>query len=301
MPDPTLAELLSPATLARIDNYSFIARTAVEGFISGMHRSLYHGFGSEFFQYRSYVPGDDLKYVDWKVLARSDRFYSKVFQEETNMNCCLILDASASMGYQGRRAACTKLRYAAMAAACLAYLAARQGDNVGFYAYNRELVSHVPPGRRTGGLPRILTELQRLQPQGTAAHEPVMSHLAENFRRRGVVVLLSDLHEAENALPALLRRFRFAHHECVVFQILDPDEIDLAFGRTTRFVDSETDAEITTYPPLAKQHYLTAMSAFLDKVRLGCLELEADYLLTSTADNLGNMLAAYLHRRKGLA
>jgi hypothetical protein len=115
------------------------------------------------------------------------------------------------------------------------------------------------------------------------------------------VVLISDLHGAEDALPALLKRFRFARHECVVFQVLDPDELDLDLGRTTRFVDSESAAEITTYPPLAQTRYVTAMNAFLDKVRLDCLELEADYLLAATADNLGNMLAAYLHRRKGLA
>ena len=298
MPEPTIAELRSPATLARIDNYAFLARLAVEGFIAGLHRSLYHGFGSEFFQYRSYVPGDDPKYIDWKVYGRRDKFFTKVFQEETNMNCCIVLDASASMGYKGTRAPCTKLRYACMVAACLAYLTARQGDNIGFYAYNEELVSGVAPGHRTGGLQRVLTELYRVKPAGVARHGPLLSYLAENFRRRGVVVLLSDLLGATDGLQQVLKRFRFSHHECVVLQILDRDEIDFPFTRTTRFVDSETGAEITTAPQLVQQSFTRSMRDFTAQMRLVCLEQQVDYLEVCSSDNLGNILAAYLHRRE---
>ena len=300
MPEPTIAELLAPETLARIDNYSLIARVAVEGFISGLHRSLYHGFGSEFFQYRSYVPGDDLKYVDWKAYGRSDRFYTKVFQEETNMNCCIVLDASASMDYQGERAPCTKFKYACMIAACIAYLAARQGDKVGFYAYNEKLTSCITSGQRMGGLQRILTELHRLSPSGPAEHAGVLGGVAETLRRRGVVVFISDLLGAEDALPEILKRFRFAHHECIVFQTLDPDELDFDFSRTTRFVDSETRAEIVTAPELVRDSFTKAMDDFLEKVRLACLALQVDYLKVCTSDDLGNMLAAYLHRREAL-
>lgn len=300
MPSSTIAELLSPATLARIDNYALLARVAVEGFISGLHRSLYHGFGSEFFQYRDYAPGDDLKYVDWKVIARRDRFYTKVFQEETNMKCWLLLDASASMDYQGKRAPCSKLKYACMVAACLAYLASRQGDNVGLCAYSDELITCIPPGVRAGGLQRILTELHAIKPSGRANHETVLHYVAENFRRRGLVVVLSDLLDAEDALPPLLKRFRFAHHDCLVFQFLDQDELDFPFSRTTRFVDSESGQEIATSPQLIRQTYMASMDRSVEQMRLSCLEQQADFIRVSTSDDLGNMLAAFLHRRESM-
>ncbi len=297
MPDTAIAELLAPENLARIDSYSLLAKVAVEGFISGLHRSLYHGFGSEFFQYRAYSPGDDLKYVDWKALGRYDRFYTKVFQEETNMNCAVILDVSASMDYRGSRAACTKLRYASMAAACLTYLAARQGDNPGFFAYADGLVQAVRPGSRTGHLQRIMNELQRLRPGGKAAHDQVLGTLAESLTRRGLVVLISDFQEAEFDLPRILRHFRFKHHDCLVVQVLDPDEHDLPFTATTRFIDAETGAELVTFPQAFRSDYKKDMEAFLATVKKASLELQSDWLPAFTTDNLGVLLAAYLHRR----
>lgn len=300
MPETKLAELLSPETLARIDNYALLARLVVEGFISGLHRSLYHGFGSEFFQYRSYVPGDDLKYVDWKVYGRQDKFYTKVFQEETNMNCIVLLDASESMAYRGRRAACSKLQYGCMIAASLAYLASRQGDNVGLYAYGDRLMASVPPGRRTGGLQRVMTELQRLRPSGVADHESTLNLVGEKFRRRGLVVTISDMHGLEGSLARHIKRFRFAHHDCIVFQVLDDDELDLPFHRTTRFVDSETSAQTATAPDLIRAGYQHSVSEFVSAIREACLSERADYLLARTSDHLGNLLAAYLHRREAL-
>lgn len=301
MPDPHVAELLSPETLVRIDNYSLLARVVVEGFLSGLHRSLYQGFGSEFFQYRNYVPGDDLKYVDWKVYSRQDRFYTKVFQEETNLNCTLVLDASASMDYGGERSVCNKLRYAAMLTASLAYLAQRQGDSVGLYTYAEDLKAVLPPGRRVDGIRRVFTELQRLTSGGVADHGKALNIVAENMRRRGIVVLISDFHRAEDDLVKLIRRFRFAHHDCIVFQVLDRDELDLPFARTVCFVDSEHDDEITTAPELIRGGYESAMADFLERVKRACLSQQADYLLVPTSENLGNLLAAYLHRREALS
>ena len=301
MPETNVAELLAPETLARIDNYSLLARLVVEGFISGLHRSLYHGFGSEFFQYRSYVPGDDLKYVDWKVYGRQDKFYTKVFQEETNMNCCILLDASASMAYRGQAAACGKLRYGAMIAAALAYLASRQGDNVGLYAYSDRIVASMPPGRRAGGLQRLLIALQGLQAAGVADHESALNFAGENLRRRGMVVFISDMHGLEDgALARAIKRFRFAHHDCIVFQVLDADELDFPFQRTVRFVDSEDASRTVTAPELIRESYQDAMRGFTASIREACFAELADYLLARTTDNLGNLLAAYLHRREAL-
>jgi len=210
------------------------------------------------------------------------------------------LDSSASMAYAGDRAPCSKLRYASMVAACLAYLASRQGDNVGFYAYRDELCSAIKPGHRSGHVPRIMTELHRLTASGVAAHERAFQYLAENFRRRGLVVLISDFHEAEDDLRNGLQRFGFDRHECLVLQILDPDELDLPFGNTTRFVDSESREELITYPASVRDQYMQSMNAFLGTIRESCLEMASDYLLVSTADDLGRLLAAYLHRREAM-
>ncbi len=299
MPVTNIADLLAPETLARIDNYSFLARTAVEGFVSGLHRSLYHGYGSEFFQYRGYVPGDDLKHLDWKVYGRRDKFYTKLFQEETNLACCLVVDASASMGYRGTRAACSKLRYACMAAACLAYLARRQGDLVGLYAYREDLVCGLRPAQRTGQLEQLFVALARLEPAGTADLARAVSFVTEHLRRRSLVVLLSDFIGVEDRLPALLRQIRAAHHDCVVFQVLDPDEVDFPFREPAEFLDSESDRRVVTAPEQTRNAYLGRLHAFLDQVRLAALAQQTDYQLLPTQQSLGGVLAAYLHCREG--
>jgi uncharacterized protein (DUF58 family) len=300
MPSPSAAELLNPETLVRIDDYALLARVVVEGFLAGLHRSLYQGFGSEFFQYRNYVPGDDPKYVDWKVYGRLDRFYTKVFREETNLECTVVLDASASMGYQGGRSLCTKLRYGAMLAAALVYLARRQGDSVGFCAYADRVTAWVPPARHRDGAQRVFTELQRLTPHGKADHRTALQHVAESLRRRGLVVLISDFHDAEDDLAQWVRRWRCAHHDCIALQVLDRDELDLPFSRTLRFVDSEDGPEVTTAPDLIRSGYERAMRAFVDRVRDACLAHQVDYLMVPTSENVGKLLAAYLHRREAL-
>jgi len=301
MADSTSAELLSPDTLVRIDSYALLARVVVEGYLSGLHRSLYQGFGSEFFQYRNYVIGDDPKTIDWKVYGKRDRLYTKVYQEETNVNCTLVLDCSASMAYQGTRGACSKLRYAAMAAACLAYLSRRQGDRVGLCAYADDIVSWLPPTRHHDGGQRLFNALQGLQPGGQADHTRALRFVSERLSRRGLVVLLSDFHGLEDDLEALARRLRVAHHDGIAFQILDRDELDLPWSQTTRFVDSEDGHELTTAPALIRSGYQAAMDAFLEQIRGLCLSQQFDYLLLPSSDHLGNLLAAYLHRREALS
>lgn len=290
-------ELLSPSALAEIENYQLLAKVAVEGFIAGFHRSLQHGTGSEFLQYRNYVPGDDPKLVDWQLYARLDRLHTKVFQEETNMNCVIVLDASASMDYQGSRAPVSKLRYAAMLAACLTYLASRQSDNVGLYVFGERIQALVPPARRTGQLARIFGQLNALRANGSANLDSALPLVAEGLRDRGLVVLLSDFLSGESALAKRLRHLRFARHEVVAFHILDPDELDIPFERTTRFVDSESGDSLMTYPETFRDDYRQAVSAHCERIRLACEHAEADVQLTRSDAHLGNALAAYLHRR----
>ncbi|MBN2450591.1 MAG: VWA domain-containing protein, partial [Lentisphaeria bacterium] len=199
-----------------------------------------------------------------------------------------------------QRGQCTKLRYAAMVAACLAYLAQRQGDSVGLYAYSASLKACLPPQRRIDGIQRVFSELQRVGAEGTADHALALSFVADHLRRRGLVVLISDLQGAEDHLEQAIRRIRFAHHDCIVLQILDPDELELPFSRTVCFVDSETGQEITTAPELIAEGYRAAMRGFLERVRRICLSQQTDYLLVPSSENLGNLLAAYLHRREAL-
>jgi len=298
MPQSTsITELLSPSALADVDNYQLSAKVVVEGFMSGQHRSLFHGSGSEFVQYRDYTPGDDLKYVDWKVFGKRDRLYSKVFEEETNMDCTIVLDASASMNYQGKRSSVTKLRYGSMIAACLAYLAAKQGDNLGFYGYAEELLTVLPAARPASRLKRIFTALQALPGETAADHQQHLTYIAKSLKRRGMLILISDFLEVEQEVPELLKSFQFNGKETIVIQILDPDELDLPFDHTLRFEDSETGVHITTSPEAIRQDYQTAMQNSLTCMRDACHSIQADYLQVATSHSLGSVLAAYLHRR----
>ncbi|MDT8390038.1 MAG: DUF58 domain-containing protein [Lentisphaeria bacterium] len=293
----SLNDILSPAALADVDNYQLLAKVVVEGFMAGQHRSLFHGTGSEFVQYRDYSPGDELKYVDWKAFARRDRLYSKVFEEETNMDCAIILDTSASMGYQGARADCAKIRYAAMIAACLAYLASRQGDNIGFSAYAEELLYFFPADRPAKRLKHIFTALSGLSARGSAEHGKHLSFIAESMRKRGMVVVISDFLEAEHRVPDLLNAFRFKGKETIVIQVLDPDEVDFPFTGARRFQDSETHARVSTSPATVREDYTRAMREAMTTLKDACHASQVDCLQVTTDQSLGIALAAYLHRR----
>src|SRR5690625_1665804 len=294
------ADLLSPATLARIDNYSLLAKTAVEGYLSGIHRSLSHGTGGEFFQYRNYTPGDDLKYVDWKVFSRQNKFHTKVFREETNMNLSLVLDASGSLDYQGKRSPCGKWRSAAMIAASLAFLASRQGDNVGPHSYSDRILEAIDPSRSQDQLQRIFAALARQKPHGKADHPHAWNYLIGNLRRRGLVVFLSDFLDAENILPPLLKRLRFAHHDCLAFQILDPDELDLPFDRSTEFIDRETGRRIDTFPASIREEYERGMNKFLKNLSDAMTDAQVDFLRLTSSESLAGALASHLHKRESL-
>lgn len=293
----TQKNFLDPAFLMQLQNYSLMAKVVVEGFLSGMHRSLFHGFGTEFLQYRNYTPGEDLKYLDWKVLAKSDRLYTKVYEEETNMNCSIIIDCSASLDYQGERAPANKLRYACMIAACIAYLASRQGDNIGLFAYGDTLQEVLEPGHRIGQLNRFLQALTRLKPAGTADHEAKLNSLLRQFSQRGIVVYISDMLEGETVLPNVLKRFRYCHCDCLAIQVLDPDELDLPHARVMRYIDSEMPDEITTFPEAARAAYEQSMHTFLLDLQRAFAKSQVEYLRLLSTDSIGEVLARYLSYR----
>jgi uncharacterized protein (DUF58 family) len=291
-------EVLDPSTLSGIDNLQLVAKVAVDGFLSGMHRSLYHGHGSEFFQYRTYAPGDDLKYVDWKVFSRHDRFYTKLFEEETNMNVTLVADMSASMNYRGENSPATKWRYAAMTAAALAYLVRKQGDNLGLFLYGQELVEGLAPSHRSGQFRRVINALQTAQPAGAeTAHEEMFNYLAKHGGRRGIVVLISDMLGGEEALPPLFSLLRSQGHDCIAIQVLDPDEIDFPFDQPLEFIDLEDGQRIRTNGAEIRTEYQQNMNQFLTQLSGGIIRTGTDYLRLRTTDSLGKALAQFLQTR----
>jgi uncharacterized protein (DUF58 family) len=288
---------LDPLTLSRITNYDLLAKTVVEGFISGYHRSLFQGFGSEFVQYRQYVRGDDLKYMDWKVYARRDQLQMKVFREETSTNCYIVLDASNSMAYGEDGQGVSKLHYGKMLAASLAYMTSKQGENVGFYSFNEDIVSAIRPGHRSGQVHAIHTELARVKPGGAANYEKILSFLSEQFSRRGIVIFISDFLDAQESFYAGLRRFRHSHHDCMLFHLVHDDELNFNFDKTVRFIDSETKEEIVTSPEAIRDQYLKAFQEHLGNVNSFCLKNGLDCERLRTSQSLGDALAASLHRR----
>ena len=290
--------LLDPEILAQINNFSLLARTVVEGFISGLHKSLYHGFGTEFVHYRHYYPGDDLKYVDWKVYARLNKFQIKVFQEETNCNAYIVLDTSASMAYKGQNRSISKIDYAKMIVACLSYLISRQGDNVGFYSYDERLRVSIKPGHRGGQVQNICNNLTTLKIGGACHHKNVLFRLVEMFNRRGIIIIISDFLDVDETLRKAIKYFRVAHHDCILFHILDDDELTFPFTDTVRFVDSESNNEINTAPDRVRERYLSAFNTYLAEFQDSCLKDNVEYFRFSTSQPLAKILAAYLNKRE---
>ena len=292
---PSELRFLDPAVLARLGTLELKARTVVEGFLSGLHRSPYKGFSVEFAEYRQYMPGDDLSSIDWKVYARSDRYYVKKFEEETNLDCYLLLDVSASMGYGSR--GITKLQYAAMLAASLAFLMNRQRDAVGLTTFDDAIVSMLPPGARAGHLRSILLTLDRMVlGRNTDVSKP-LHLLADGIAKRGMVVLISDLLDDPTRVVDGLRHFRFRGTDVVVFHVMDPDELTFPFERATRFRDLEGGDELMAVPSVVREDYLAALNGALDRYRQELGGAGIDYRLLNTSEPLEFALMSYLSTR----
>jgi uncharacterized protein (DUF58 family) len=286
---------LDPAVVARLGTLELKARTIVEGFLSGLHRSPFKGFSVEFAEYRQYMPGDDLSTIDWKVFARSDRYYVKKFEEETNLDAHLVLDVSGSMGYGST--AMTKFEYGACLAASLAYLMNRQRDAVGLTAFDDKIVEMLPAGSRPGHLRNILLTLDRLKLGRETNVSKPLHQIVDSLSKRGMVVLISDLLDDADAVIRALKHFQFRGNDVIVFHVLDPDEIDFPFERATRFEDLETAEEIMAVPGAVRDHYLREMGALIDQYRSHLGGAGIDYQLLSTNRPLELALMSYLSTR----
>lgn len=286
---------LDPAIIARIGSMELKARTVVEGFLAGLHRSPLKGFSVEFAEYRQYLPGDDLSTIDWKVYARSDRYYVKKFEEETNVECHVLLDVSGSMGYGSRGV--TKIAYGSFLAASLAYLMTRQRDAVGFIAFDEEIVNRLIASARPGHLRAVLVALDRLQLGERSNVSKPLHLLADALVKRGMVVVISDLLDDPERVVSGLKHLRFRGADVVVFHVLDQDELTFPFERATRFRDMETGDEVMAVPSQVREHYVEAIRDLIALYERELRLVGVDYHLVDTSQPLDFALMRYLSTR----
>src|SRR5262245_29609529 len=291
----TGTRFLAPEILARISSLELIARSVVEGFIAGLHRSPYLGFSTDFAEHRPYMPGDDLRHLDWKLLARTDRLYIKKYQGDTNAQIHLLIDSSASMGYASGEV--TKLQYAQYLASSLAYLGVRQHDSVGMVAFNDEVIEHVPPGSRSGHLRTILGVVERLTPGRGTTIADLLHRTADLLTRRGIIVLVSDLYDEPQRIIDGLEHLRFRGNDVIVFQVMDRQELDFDFLEPVVLEDTETEEQLHAMPDVLRDEYLRAINNHVQAIRDGAARNRIDYEIHRTSDPLDAALFAYLARR----
>lgn len=314
---------LQPSVISKLSNIELKAKFVVEGFIAGLHKSPYHGFSVEFAEHRQYMPGDDLKYLDWKVLGKTDRYYIKQFEEETNLKSYLIVDASKSMsfksadsgltGFSGLRklfkkkdeaaekiSSISKLEYSTYIAASLSVLMHFQKDAAGLVVYDEVIKTFIPPKATSQNLKQILTTLSGIQPSGKTNTASALNSVAERIKRRGLVIIFSDLFDDQQQVISALKHFRYKKNEVIVFQILDPLEMSFAIDSPTIFKDLETQKEMLSQPISVLNNYQEAVREFIENYKSSCLANNIDYVLISTETPFDTALMEYLNKRKRL-
>ena len=295
---PDSKPFLHPEAIKRISRLDLRARHVVEGFLAGMHRSPYFGQSVEFLQHREYAPGDDPRYVDWKVWAKQDRLYVKQFEEDTNLRCTLIVDASGSMRYGSGQM--NKYEYAATIAVSLAYLVLKQQDAVGCMAFDEITRTVVPQRTRRNHLDSIIQGLSVPNPSNRTDLYQVLRTAAETYPRRGMMVLVSDLLSDREELFRGLRLLRSRGHDVMVFHVMDDDELDFPFNGPVQFDGMEQPTWLRCNPRALREGYLDALGSYLEEVRRGCVRHNVDYSLLRTSQPLDAALAAYLSNRLGM-
>ena len=288
---------LDPEVVSRLGRLDLIARRVVDGFITGLHRSPYHGFSVEFSEHRPYLPGDSVRSIDWKAFGKTDRLYVKQFEEETNLKAYLVLDMSGSMGFRSG-ATITKFDYASSLAAAMAYLMLRQRDAIGLLLFHEEIETYVPPRSVHSHLHVLLREIGRAKPAADTRIGPAFESLVERISRRGLIVVFSDLLDDPAEIIRGLRYFRHRGHEVILFHLLDPRERDLSFHGGTRFVDLEDpNSFLSTQPWHVQDEYRELMDEMIATYRFGCAEAQIDYVLLDTTTPFDVALTRYLVRR----
>ena len=301
---PTTGEqqrrFLDPKTLTKISRLDIIARLVVEGFVTGLHRSPYHGFSVEFAEHREYVPGDDIKHIDWKVYGRSDRYYIKQYEEETNLTATILVDGSESMKYRYGNEGPSKLEYASYIAASLAYLILRQRDAAGLVTFDEEIRTYVPPGSSPSHRNLLIEALTNIDPKKRTSLGPVLHTMADRLSRKGLVILISDLLDEPAKILSGLRHFRHRRNEVIVFHVLDQAERTFPFAGMTRFVGLEAAGEVMADPGALRAAYTEELERYLGELRHGCRQDRVDYVLLDTSIPLDVALTSYLATRSGM-
>jgi len=297
MPQPPAnRRFLDQDAIRRLSRLQVWPRGLVLGSFTGMHRSPHRGASVEFAEYRKYVPGDDIRHIDWRVYGRSDRFYLKEFEADTNMRCHLVIDASASMGFARDHG--SRLNYACQMAAILSYLVVHQGDHVGLQTFDTALRHDIPPRANPSHLANIFDTLDGLEATGESDVVSVMHELAARIRRRAFVVVFSDFFTDIPALLDCFRHMRHRKHDLAVFHLLDRAELDFQFDRPIRFTDMEGTAAITTDPGAIRDDYRHAVTSFLERLGTGCREHGVDYYQVTTDEPYEEVLGRFLLERQ---
>jgi uncharacterized protein (DUF58 family) len=290
------ARFVDPKVLSRIRDLELMARTVVDGFINGLHRAPYFGASIDFAEHRGYVPGDDIRRVDWRLYARTDKYFVKQYEADTNANFAVLFDVSKSMGFASQ--GITKLEYGKFLAACLAYLSHRQRDRVGITTFDEDIVTRVPVSAKHFNV--LLHTLDRAEPQRPGRLLDVLKRSAEHFKRRSIVAIISDFYENPDDLLDALKPFSFIGNDVVVFHVLDPAEIDFPYRDASRFQDLESGEEVPVVPEVFAEQYRKMMQEHIEAIRSKCSEARIDYVQLNTAKPLDEALFHYLGNRERL-
>jgi len=286
---------IDPKVLIKIQNLELVARTVVEGFVQGLHRSPYLGFSVDFAAYRQYMPGDEIRRIDWNVYSRSDKLYIKLYEGETNTRVLILLDISGSMNYGS--GGLKKIDYARMLAACLSYFAFHQRDGVGLLTFDTEIRSHTPASRRRGQLMTILSEIDRIQPSELTEFRKALRFLAEYLTRRGLIVVISDLYDEPDNIIAGLKVLKSKGNDIIVFHIMDNFELTFPFADIAQFEDMETKNKLHVIPEYLRSQYLGILKEHMDRIRKELSGMRIDYCLMDTSQPLDTGLFSYLGAR----
>ena len=290
--------LLSSGIINKIDSLALRAKLVVEGFLAGLHKSPYHGFSVEFAEHRPYEYGDDVKYIDWKLWAKTDKLFIKQFEEETNLKCYILLDRSKSMKYASDKL--SKFEYSKSLAASLAYLMIKQQDAVGLSTFDNKINLTIPPKTKPSHFNLIAQTLHNAKTGNTTKVSNVLHVLAQSIKKRGLIILISDLVDSHEDIMNGLKHFRYKGHEVIIFHILDPKEIDLNFNESVKFIDLESDESITTDPRQVKVAYQKEIKDLIASYKNQCRKNKIDFINISTSDSLEKSLINYLIKRNKL-
>ncbi|MCC7010842.1 MAG: DUF58 domain-containing protein [Acidobacteria bacterium] len=290
------ARFVDPTVLSRVKDLELVARSVVDGFINGLHRAPHFGASIDFAEHRGYVPGDDIRRVDWRLYARTDRYFVKQYEADTNANFSVLFDTSRSMAFSSHGV--TKLEYGKFLAACLAYLSHRQRDRVGIVTFDQQIVTHVPPSAKHFNV--LLHTLDRATADRPGRLVPMLEVMAEHFKRRSIIALVSDLYEPPEDLLDALKPYSFLGNDLVVFHVLDPAEVSFPYSEPSRFQDLESGEDVPVVPEGFAEQYRKLVREHIEAIRSKCSEARIDYVLLDTSKPLDEALHGYLGNRERL-